>query len=172
MKIKCSKCQKRKDQSSFAKNKGRAGSHAAYCSKCQSEYHKAYYRKNKARHNERRYQNQILRREAKRAFVDKLKSGPCVDCITSYIPVVMEFDHVRGYKLFNLGDAVRMDVSLEKIQAEAAKCDLVCANCHRIRTFKRSRMALSAWADTSLENWHGTSKAWGFDSSAIRHSKG
>jgi hypothetical protein len=46
----------------------------------------------------------------------------------------MDFDHVRGEKLF--GIAVNMNISWERLEAEIAKCEIVCANCHRIRTKK------------------------------------
>jgi hypothetical protein len=46
----------------------------------------------------------------------------------------MHFDHVpgRGPKLFNLGSG---DYSIKTVQAEIEKCDIVCANCHAIRTW-------------------------------------
>jgi hypothetical protein len=52
----------------------------------------------------------------------------------------MQWDHVpeRGPKLFNLS---RADYGMEKVLAEIAKCDLVCANCHAIRTWNRHREA-------------------------------
>jgi len=50
----------------------------------------------------------------------------------------MDFDHVRGTKVANLGDVVR-DWSVHRLLVEAAKCDLVCANCHRNRTASRAR---------------------------------
>jgi hypothetical protein len=48
----------------------------------------------------------------------------------------MDFDHRDpSQKEFNLGsEAIREMYSLEKLQAEIDKCDIVCANCHRIRT--------------------------------------
>ena len=71
----------------------------------------------------------------KRTIINELKSKPCHDCGQSFPPHVMDFDHVRGKKRF--GIAKMQNHSLEAILAEIAKCDLVCANCHRIRTRKR-----------------------------------
>jgi hypothetical protein len=53
----------------------------------------------------------------------------------------MDFDHRPGEKkLFAMGSAgVQVRVSLEGLLAEIAKCDVVCANCHRIRTYHRGR---------------------------------
>jgi len=50
---------------------------------------------------------------------------------------VMEFDHVSGEKRFNLNDLTNMSASWETIEAEIAKCEVICANCHRHRTYTR-----------------------------------
>lgn len=69
------------------------------------------------------------------ALIFTAKSVPCADCRVSYPPVVMDFDHVRGEKLKNVS---RMrSVALDKLVAEIAKCDVVCSNCHRLRTHAR-----------------------------------
>lgn len=47
----------------------------------------------------------------------------------------MDYDHVRGEKIKDISDMWAGDKDL--ILAEIAKCDLVCANCHRIRTHLR-----------------------------------
>lgn len=74
--------------------------------------------------------------------MDDLKSAPCVDCGKVYPPYVMHFDHVpgRGIKLFNIGawTGGRTVSTMESLLEEIAKCDLVCANCHAIRTWERS----------------------------------
>lgn len=67
------------------------------------------------------------------AFQAWLKDQPCWDCEHSYPPECMDFDHVRGNKKFNVA-AIR---TIERLSAEITKCDLVCANCHRIRGQKR-----------------------------------
>jgi len=46
----------------------------------------------------------------------------------------MDFDHVRGKKLKAVGQLLTSR-SLAVVIAEIAKCDLVCANCHRERTY-------------------------------------
>ena len=48
---------------------------------------------------------------------------------------MMQFDHVQGKKDFNIGDSFRLDKSTDQIAVEMAKCDLVCANCHALKTF-------------------------------------
>lgn len=78
------------------------------------------------------------------AFIRWLKSLPCFDCGRRYPPYVMDFDHVRGEKRYTIGGR-RSDerlpgvISLSKLQEEVMKCDVVCSNCHRIRTFTRGQ---------------------------------
>ena len=66
----------------------------------------------------------------------KLESG-CVDCGYAGHPSALEFDHIRGEKLFNVSQGLARHP--DKIMAEIAKCEVVCANCHRIRTTERQR---------------------------------
>lgn len=49
----------------------------------------------------------------------------------------MDFDHVRGRKLKAVGQLLTSR-SLDVIRREIAKCDLVCAICHRKRTYLRA----------------------------------
>jgi hypothetical protein len=60
-----------------------------------------------------------------------------MDCGQTFPPYVMDFDHVRGEKKYNVGLMASSGYSLKMIAAEIQKCDLVCANCHRIRTHQR-----------------------------------
>lgn len=73
--------------------------------------------------------------DRRRAIVDAFKSAPCMDCGKTYPPCVMDFDHVRGNKIGNIATMIRqsIDVVIEEIE----KCDIVCSNCHRIRTHER-----------------------------------
>ena len=47
----------------------------------------------------------------------------------------MEFDHCKGEKLFNLSDAARLGKSRVDIDEEIEKCFVVCAICHRLKTY-------------------------------------
>ena len=66
------------------------------------------------------------------------KNRACIDCGFSgkHFPQVLEFDHLKGKK-FEIGSWSHSVLSLEKVNLEIKKCELVCANCHRIRTAKR-----------------------------------
>lgn len=71
-------------------------------------------------------------------YVRELKgSTPCMDCGKTYPHYVMDFDHVRGKKSANVADMVKNCVSLSKLKLEIEKCDIVCSNCHRTRTWFR-----------------------------------
>lgn len=52
----------------------------------------------------------------------------------------MDFDHVSGQKKFNLSAAANKMRSLMAVEDEIAKCEVVCANCHRERTYRRSKI--------------------------------
>ena len=65
----------------------------------------------------------------KKAKLTKIKSGPCLDCGLSYPPYVMDLHHRDPATKTK---AVSQ-CSIDEIDDEAAKCDLLCANCHRVR---------------------------------------
>ena len=68
-------------------------------------------------------------------YIREQKNKPCTDCGNNYPFYVMQFDHVRGKKLFTIASG-RL-YGLEKIKEEIAKCEVVCANCHMVRTHSR-----------------------------------
>jgi lysyl-tRNA synthetase class I len=70
-------------------------------------------------------------------YIQEMKSSsPCLDCKLSYPYYVMDFDHVRGRKQKNVMELINT-LSKKKIDEEIAKCEIVCSNCHRIRTHMR-----------------------------------
>ncbi len=79
------------------------------------------------------------RRIASYAYVNLIKeSTPCLDCNQTFDAVCMDFDHCKGDKKANVSRLVNEGRPLEVIKAEIDKCELVCANCHRIRTRDRT----------------------------------
>jgi hypothetical protein len=67
-------------------------------------------------------------------IVAKIKDVPCADCGVKYPPPVMEFDHrVPEDKVLPVATMVSTCYSLDAVLKEIEKCDLVCANCHRMR---------------------------------------
>lgn len=83
------------------------------------------------------YTERNRRSRARQRYVfNQLKEGPCADCGQSFPPYVMEWDHVNGEKVESVAQLVSRG-KFKKAKQEIAKCELVCANCHRIRTFAR-----------------------------------
>lgn len=75
--------------------------------------------------------------QKKLALIREHKNAPCMDCGVRYPHYVMDFDHRPDeQKTLNLGAA--RSHGTKKLLAEIEKCDLLCANCHRVRTWRRS----------------------------------
>jgi len=70
--------------------------------------------------------------DSRSLLIQTLKAVPCADCGSTFHHSQMDFDHVRETKVCCVPHA-RSKAALLK---EAAKCDVVCANCHRKRTQK------------------------------------
>ena len=107
-------------------------------------------------------QSEIARRRVqrydhkRRIMLDKLKNKPCLDCGNTFPPECMDFDHVRDRKVSNVGSLRRN--SWRVIFDEIAKCDLVCANCHRIRTKRRLKLKPLAKGD-AIHTEHSPSQS-------------
>jgi hypothetical protein len=88
---------------------------------------------------EKNYERRRNRQNLKRLYVQKIKTdSPCMDCKVDHPHWVMEFDHVRGTKINSVSRMTQLgDYSLEDIKAEIEKCELVCSNCHKSRTYYR-----------------------------------
>ena len=76
-----------------------------------------------------------VRQDGMVELIRELRSVPCMDCRGRFEPHQMDFDHRDpSQKSFNVTAGRAMLMATAKVLAEAAKCDIVCANCHRIRT--------------------------------------
>lgn len=134
----CAKCGQSKPINEF--HQSRAGSFS-YCGDCRRAYDRRYYSE---RGKEARLARSRARRSKARAWMSALKEGRvCLDCGGSFPPYVMHWDHLPGYlKVSDVSVLVgnrRRDVVL----AELSKCELVCANCHVMRTVTRARRTIA-----------------------------
>lgn len=130
----CAKCKHPKRVAAFGWRSIKLGTRDAYCRPCRRKYNRDHYKQNKSAYFERN--KRALLRLA--AFVDSLKDKPCQDCGNVFPPCAMDFDHRVGeVKIASLSQFAKGLVSKRLILAEVAKCDLVCATCHRIRTCER-----------------------------------
>ena len=103
------------------------------------ENRKAFARKN-YRENKQYYVDKAarLRKELHQLVADLKTDVPCADCKIVYPHYVMQFDHLPGAE--KISDICKLisKGSKKKILAEIDKCEIVCANCHFIRTWTRS----------------------------------
>lgn len=88
-------------------------------------------------------ENSLIRQ--RKEWLINEKSNPCVDCEVQKPVHVMQFDHVPErdigvHILINTATIGRH--SLNRLKEERAKCDLVCANCHADRTYKRHHISI------------------------------
>lgn len=86
------------------------------------------------------------RAQEKRSIVSSYKTKiGCKDCGYDIHPAVLEFDHVKNSGLPNTGKqrtvASLMYRRWSVIWEEINKCEVVCANCHAVRTHKRRMVA-------------------------------
>lgn len=74
-----------------------------------------------------------------RQFIRSYKYKPCMDCHKSYPYYVMDFDHRNPRrKEFQISTILsKRSMTEKRLKKEIKKCDVVCANCHRIRTYKK-----------------------------------
>lgn len=107
------------------------------CRTCRKGIRKAWYARHGQSHKETvRRQQRKISQQLNQTVVDYLSIHPCVDCQEEDI-VVLEFDHVRGKKIDAISAMVAQRVSIKTLQAEMAKCEIRCANCHRRKTAKQ-----------------------------------
>lgn len=81
------------------------------------------------------------RRFEARELLRRLKSGPCKDCGNKYQACQMDF--VRREESGKAPVSKLLLRSQKSILADVEQCDLVCANCGRLRTWKKQRKGRS-----------------------------
>src|SRR4051812_48540847 len=133
--VRCYRCGATKPANDFAWRRKAKGQRDTFCRPCRSAYGREHYEANKQRYIA---QAAVVKRrlalERTRFLLDFFETHPCVDCGETN-PVVLEFDHLRD-KSFSIGGKLTTH-KWQAILDEIEKCDVVCANCHRIRTAKR-----------------------------------
>jgi hypothetical protein len=132
--MKCIECKTDKEEDQFSLKNKKIGKRNSKCKECCRTYSKQHYLENKARYKQRAQNFNKLAQQRNVKFLWDYKSiNPCVDCQNSN-PVVLDFDHVRGTKVDNVCTLAYVPVSLKVLIAEVDKCEIRCANCHRIKT--------------------------------------
>lgn len=140
MKKTCSGCGIERDIETDFRWKYKArGIRQRWCKFCQAAANKTHYQNNKQIYLDRAItRNARVNTENKRRLYTYLSSHPCVDCGETNIQV-LEFDHVRGDKTLDIAKFIERAIIWSKIETEIAKCEVRCANCHRIKTIERGK---------------------------------
>ncbi len=108
------------------------------CSICKSKYNKKWYQRNKKDQLLRIQKNNKRYKVQAKELIKALKDVPCADCKGKFPTCAMDFDHLgKEPKKMNIGTMVGQRRTTSALKKEIAKCEVVCANCHRIRTEKR-----------------------------------
>jgi hypothetical protein len=96
-----------------------------------------YSKTNYELYREKYITNSINRKkDIKKKFVEYKKDLQCKDCGNKDFRV-LDFDHINNDKDDNVGNLVNMGCCWNTIMKEINKCEVVCSNCHRIRTYER-----------------------------------
>ena len=138
----CGRCDRLKPAADFAWRRRARGQRDNYCRPCRAAYKRDHYAANR-----QRYVAAATRRKAAviaermTYLVEFFRLRSCADCRETD-PLVLEFDHL-GQKSFNVSKGLR-DRGWQSVLDEMAKCDVVCANCHRRRTALRAGFARAA----------------------------
>ncbi len=121
----CYRCKQKKAANKFSPAPANKDGLYSWCKQCIAKYIQA-------------------RKKTQKIKINKLKCVPCADCGGNFPTECMDFDHVCGKKLYNVSQMYPLCKPWAIIEKEIAKCDLVCANCHRIRSRKEMKRRLGS----------------------------
>lgn len=134
MKI-CNHCGDEKGDDQFNWRNKATGTRQGYCRECKKLHQKKYYRLSKPSYLAKIYETRAKRLAAYKAKIKSyLLAHPCVDCGNADIRA-LHFDHVSGVKETEVTKMFHQGASWSRIEAEMAKCEIRCANCHMIKTW-------------------------------------
>jgi hypothetical protein len=133
----CARCKEIKKDKEFSWNNRQLGIRQKHCKSCMSFFSRRHYVENREEELKRLGRNRDRSRNKARKFVwNYLKDHPCVLCAEKD-PRVLEFDHLDpSEKTNNISRMVRDGFGIERIRSEIAKCQVLCANCHRKRHYE------------------------------------
>ena len=128
----CGRCDLDKPDGDFHR---RGSKHQSWCKACRKEYDATYWRRTR----EARLSMRKNHRQELLEWYRSLKTGrPCADCGGVLPHAAMQWDHLPGsLKRREVSMLVLRGFRRATILDEISKCELVCANCHAVRTFER-----------------------------------
>ena len=136
----CARCGTTRPEADFAvRSDGRR--RQSWCRDCKVAYDREWYARNREGHLRRVRELNAAARERNARLVAAAKRTPCADCGGRYPAHILEFDHVRGDKRAAVSELAALPASPHTLREEMAKCEVVCANCHRDRTHRRRQQS-------------------------------
>ena len=135
----CNVCRTEKQEDEFAISP-RTGKRVKICLVCW-DIHYAHLCKTVEHHREKRKKESndahARNRDRNRGYVyEVLSTSQCLDCGYGNW-LALQFDHRNpAEKVMDVSVLMSAGVGLARLKTEIAKCDVVCANCHTIRTMK------------------------------------
>ena len=156
----CTTCKEEKPLSKFSKNKKYNDGYQYRCKTCSSTYDRKYRADNPESIKRQQHKWEInnkdkIQAKNRKLYEKGLKEGtsikgrillkyqdtPCIDCGGVFPWCAMDFDHrpeeTKSFQIGNVGCVLATPTRLAELEKEIAKCDLVCSNCHRVRTKNR-----------------------------------
>lgn len=136
---KCYCCQTEKNIDDFGFNRRNKDKRRGECKECHSQNNSDYSK------SELGKATRFNKTQRNRKFIyDFLQKSKCVDCGDTRWQV-LEFDHVKGDKKYDVSHLINGTSSLKTIQDEIDKCEIRCANCHRLKTMKQFDLPKNNW---------------------------
>jgi hypothetical protein len=136
----CTACKRFKPKSEFNKKSSQPDGLHIYCRECQRTRAASYYKDvDRVKQVDRVVKaNQRRNIEIRKYVWEYLLVHPCKVCGESD-PIVLDFDHVRGKKKFEISMFTKFTHSLQVVKDEIKKCDVRCSNCHRRRHYRKPK---------------------------------
>ena len=155
----CSRCGQTKPIAEFPLRSDGRRRHS-WCRPCKVAYDREWYARNREAHIARVRVATDRARARNADILAAAKDRPCEDCGLRWPAWVLEFDHVRGEKRNDVSKLAAWGAAAETLRAEIAKCEVVCANCHRERTHRRRVERASSGVGGSVAPDEGDPAWW------------
>ena len=135
--MKCTVCKLSKPEEDFYWQYKSKGIRSKNCKKCSNHFTKKWYWNNRERCLQKKKEWSKKRKLAiKQYLYEYMSKHPCIACKEND-PVVLEFHHKnKQEKEYTVANMAISSFNLERIKKEVAKCEVLCANCHRRQTAK------------------------------------